>query len=158
MNTILEIENLCKYYGKQENQTKALDGITFQVMKGEFLGIMGSSGSGKSTLLNCIATVIQPTVERLLCAERKFNHSKAPNWQTTGENRLVICFRILNCLIILQAVKTSSFPCLFIMFPKAKATRGLWKLLRIWKLQMYWTNFRLKCPVGKSRELQLPER
>jgi len=40
MNTILEIENLCKYYGKQENQTKALDGITFQVMKGEFLGIM----------------------------------------------------------------------------------------------------------------------
>jgi len=54
MNTILEIENLCKYYGKQENQTKALDGITFQVMKGEFLGIMGSSGSGKSTLLNCI--------------------------------------------------------------------------------------------------------
>jgi len=55
-------------------------------------------------------------VERLLCAERKFNHSKAPNWQTTGENRLVICFRILNCLIILQAVKTSSFPCLFIMF------------------------------------------
>ncbi len=40
---------------------KALDGITFQVMPGEFLGIMGSSGSGKSTLLNCIATVIQPT-------------------------------------------------------------------------------------------------
>lgn len=61
MDAILEIDALRKYYGKPGNQTKALDGITFQVMPGEFLGIMGSSGSGKSTLLNCIATVIQPT-------------------------------------------------------------------------------------------------
>lgn len=58
---ILEIEALKKYYGKSGNQTKALNGISFQVMRGEYLGIMGSSGSGKSTLLNCIATVIRPT-------------------------------------------------------------------------------------------------
>ena len=61
MEPILNIENLTKTYGTLPNQTKALDGITFQVMPGEFLGIMGSSGSGKSTLLNCIATVIKPT-------------------------------------------------------------------------------------------------
>ncbi|MDE6661906.1 MAG: ABC transporter ATP-binding protein [Lachnospiraceae bacterium] len=61
MKPILEIESLKKHYGKSKNQTKALDGITFQVMPGEFLGIMGSSGSGKSTLLNCIATVIMPS-------------------------------------------------------------------------------------------------
>lgn len=65
MKTILEIENLRKYYGKQGSQTKALDGITLQVMEGEFLGIMGSSGSGKSTLLNCIATVVQPDSGRI---------------------------------------------------------------------------------------------
>lgn len=61
MKPILNIENLTKIYGNLPNQTKALNGITFQVMPGEFLGIMGSSGSGKSTLLNCIASVIQPT-------------------------------------------------------------------------------------------------
>lgn len=61
MDPILNIENVTKTYGNVPNQTKALNGITFQVMQGEFLGIMGSSGSGKSTLLNCIATVIQPT-------------------------------------------------------------------------------------------------
>ena len=61
MEPILNIENLTKIYGNVPNQTKALNGITFQVMPGEFLGIMGSSGSGKSTLLNCIATVIQPS-------------------------------------------------------------------------------------------------
>ena len=57
MEPILKIESLKKYYGRSKNQTKALNGITFQVMPGEFLGIMGSSGSGKSTLLNCIAEI-----------------------------------------------------------------------------------------------------
>ena len=63
---LMEIESLKKYYGKKDNQTKALDGISLQIMSGEFLGIMGSSGSGKSTLLNCIATVIKPTSGRIL--------------------------------------------------------------------------------------------
>ena len=57
MEIILKVESLKKYYGKDPNITKALNGISFQVMKGEFLGIMGSSGSGKTTLLNCLATI-----------------------------------------------------------------------------------------------------
>ena len=61
METILQVESLKKHYGKEPNITKALDGISFQVVKGEFLGIMGSSGSGKTTLLNCLATIIKPT-------------------------------------------------------------------------------------------------
>lgn len=61
MNPVLKIESLKKTYGKGESQTTALDGISFQVMPGEFLGIMGASGSGKSTLLNCIAAVIKPS-------------------------------------------------------------------------------------------------
>ena len=61
METILRVESLKKHYGKEPNITKALDGISFQVIKGEFLGIMGSSGSGKTTLLNCLATIIKPT-------------------------------------------------------------------------------------------------
>ena len=40
---ILEVKNLKKYYGKKDSVTKALDGISFQVMNGEFIGIMGSS-------------------------------------------------------------------------------------------------------------------
>lgn len=66
MKTVLEIDGLKKYYGRQGNRTKALNGITLQVMDGEFLGIMGSSGSGKSTLLNCIATVIEPSSGKIM--------------------------------------------------------------------------------------------
>ncbi|RDU23638.1 ABC transporter ATP-binding protein [Anaerosacchariphilus polymeriproducens] len=63
---ILEVQSLRKYYGKQDTVTKAIDGLTFQVMEGEFIGIMGSSGSGKTTLLNCIATTICPTEGKIL--------------------------------------------------------------------------------------------
>lgn len=76
MEPILEIESLKKYYGKSPNRTKALDGITFQVMPGEFLGIMGSSGSGKSTLLNCIATVIRPSSGSIIMNGRQIQELK----------------------------------------------------------------------------------
>lgn len=61
MEIILNVQSLKKYYGKEPNVTKALDGVSFQVMQGEFLGIMGASGSGKTTLLNCLATIFKPT-------------------------------------------------------------------------------------------------
>ena len=76
MKPILEIESLKKHYGKSKNQTKALNGITFQVMPGEFLGIMGSSGSGKSTLLNCIATVIMPSSGNIIMNGRQIQTLK----------------------------------------------------------------------------------
>ena len=76
MEPILNIEGLTKTYGSVPNQTKALNGITFQVMPGEFLGIMGSSGSGKSTLLNCIATVTPPSGGSIMMAGTKLNALK----------------------------------------------------------------------------------
>ncbi len=66
MEKLLEVRNLQKTYGKDEMQTPALRGITFDVLPGEFLGIMGASGSGKTTLLNCIATLIKPTSGQIM--------------------------------------------------------------------------------------------
>lgn len=57
----LKVENLCKVYGKGENQVTALDHVSLTVDKGEFTAIIGSSGSGKSTLLHAIAGVDVPT-------------------------------------------------------------------------------------------------
>ena len=56
-NTILQVDDIQKFYGNKGNLTKAIDHISLSVEKGEFLGIMGASGSGKTTLLNCISTI-----------------------------------------------------------------------------------------------------
>ncbi len=54
---ILEVKNLCKTYGTNQNIVKACDNISFSVEKGEFVAIVGASGSGKSTLLHLIGGV-----------------------------------------------------------------------------------------------------
>lgn len=57
----LKIENLCKVYGKGENQVTALDHVSLTIEKGEFTAVTGPSGSGKSTLLHIIGGVDLPS-------------------------------------------------------------------------------------------------
>ena len=60
--TILKASGLTKVYGSSRRaETRALDGFSFEVEKGRFVGIMGPSGSGKTTLLNVLATIDAPT-------------------------------------------------------------------------------------------------
>ena len=66
MDKILKVSNVEKYYGNRFNLTKAIDNISFDVLEGEFVGIMGASGSGKTTLLNCISTIDKVTSGHIL--------------------------------------------------------------------------------------------
>ena len=63
---ILEVQNLCKTYGKGEAQVRALDNVSFSVGKGEFIAIVGESGSGKSTLLNVVGALDNPISGKVL--------------------------------------------------------------------------------------------
>lgn len=63
---LLQVKEIKKTYGSGDNKSDALRGLTFDVLPGEFLGIMGASGSGKTTLLNCIATILHPTSGQIL--------------------------------------------------------------------------------------------
>ena len=58
---ILKASELKKYYGEGETQVKALDGVSLEVNKGEFLSIIGTSGSGKSTLLHMLGGLDNPS-------------------------------------------------------------------------------------------------
>jgi len=58
---ILKVVDLKKVYGKDYSEVIALDGVSFEVEKGEFVAITGTSGSGKSTLMHLIGGVDVPT-------------------------------------------------------------------------------------------------
>lgn len=64
--TILKTEELKKYYGSGENQVRALDGVSLQVEKGEFVSVVGTSGSGKSTLLHMLGGLDRPTSGKVI--------------------------------------------------------------------------------------------
>ena len=56
MENVLEVKNIEKYYGNKSNLTKAIDNISFNVQKGEFVGIMGASGSRKNNTIKNFGT------------------------------------------------------------------------------------------------------
>ena len=58
---VLKVENLTKVYGSGDTEVTALDHVSFQAEKGEFIAIIGASGSGKSTLMNLIGGIDRPT-------------------------------------------------------------------------------------------------
>lgn len=61
MRIILETNQLCKFYGTNENQVKAVNNVNIQIKRGEFVAIIGKSGSGKSTLLHMLGGLDTPT-------------------------------------------------------------------------------------------------
>ena len=76
MSNILKIDKVEKYYGSKSSLTKALDNLSFEVDKGEFVAIMGASGSGKTTLLNCISTIDKVTSGQHFRWRRRYNKIK----------------------------------------------------------------------------------
>ena len=58
---VLSTENLKKIYGSGENEVHALDGVSLEINKGEFVSVVGTSGSGKSTLLHMLGGLDRPT-------------------------------------------------------------------------------------------------
>ncbi|ADY55560.1 Sulfate-transporting ATPase [Syntrophobotulus glycolicus DSM 8271] len=64
--SVLKTEALKKYYGKDSNTVKALDGVDLEIQEGEFVAVVGTSGSGKSTLLHMLGGLDTPTSGKVI--------------------------------------------------------------------------------------------
>lgn len=98
MSNILEVKNIEKYYGNKANLTKAIDNISFNVTKGEFVGIMGASGSGKTTLLNCISTIDRVTAGKIVIDGKDITKLKGNHINKFRREELGFIFQDFNLL------------------------------------------------------------
>ena len=98
MEKILEVKNIEKYYGNKSNLTKAIDNISFDVEKKEFLGIMGASGSGKTTLLNCISTIDKVTAGHIIVSGKDITKLRGNSLNKFRREDLGFIFQDFNLL------------------------------------------------------------
>ena len=103
MGKILEVKNIEKYYGSKSNLTKAIDNISFNVEKGEFVGIMGASGSGKTTLLNTISTIDKVTSGHIIINGEDITKLKGNKLNKFRREELGFIFQDFNLLDTLTA-------------------------------------------------------
>ncbi len=100
---ILKISQIEKYYGTRSSLTKAIDNISFEVDKGEFVAIMGASGSGKTTLLNVISTIDKVTSGHIYVAGEDITKLKGNHLNKFRREELGFIFQDFNLLDTLTA-------------------------------------------------------
>ena len=109
---ILEVQNLCKTYGKGEAEVRALDHISFSVGKGEFIAIVGESGSGKSTLLNVVGALDNPTSGKVLIDGKDIFSMPEKKLTVFRRQNIGFIFQSFNLIPELNVGQNITFPLL----------------------------------------------
>lgn len=120
MQTILNVQNIEKYYGNRGNVTKAVDDISFDVQQGEFIGIMGSSGSGKTTLLNCISTIDTVTAGHIFIGGKDITSLNSKKLSKFRREQLGFIFQDFNLLDTLTAYENIALALTIIKTPASE--------------------------------------
>lgn len=102
-----------RYYGRGETVTKALDGISLDVYRGEYLSIMGPSGSGKSTLFNVIGGIDSPTEGMVFIDEIDVAQLDSFELAWMRCHKIGYIFQTYNILPVLTALENITLPMLF---------------------------------------------
>ncbi len=108
MEKILQVKNILKYYGNKSSLTKAVDDISFDVSKGEFVAIMGASGSGKTTLLNLISTIDKVTAGEIIVDNEDVTKLRGGKLNKFRRNKLGFIFQDFNLLDTLTGYENIS--------------------------------------------------
>lgn len=102
-DVVLRLRGVEKVFGSGANMTQALRGVSLDVRRGEFMGIMGASGSGKTTLLNCISTIDRPTSGSIVLDGVDVAKMKGSKLSAFRRDKLGFVFQDANLLNTLTA-------------------------------------------------------
>lgn len=117
---IVSVRNLSKIYRQGDINVTALNSISLDIQKGEFLALMGPSGSGKSTLLHIIAGIDRPTSGECLVQGievNRLNESQLADWRNQNVG---FVFQTFNLIPVLTAFENVELPLLLTKLPSRK--------------------------------------
>lgn len=107
---LLKIENLCKTYGKGENEVRALDNVSFTVPKGQMTAVIGASGSGKSTLLHILGGVDRPTSGKVFLDGQDVYEQNNHNLAIFRRRQVGLIYQFYNLIPVLNAEENITLP------------------------------------------------
>ena len=109
---LLKVEELCKVYGKGENEVRAVDGVSFSVPKGQMVAIVGASGSGKSTLLHMIGAVDRPTSGKIYLDGQDVFRQNNRELAIFRRRQVGLIYQFYNLIPVLTAEENIMLPVL----------------------------------------------
>ena len=110
---ILNVKNLCKTYGKGENEFLALNNISLRMKKGEFIAIVGKSGSGKSTLLHLLGGLDTPSKGTVVINNQDIYKMSDKDLTVFRRKYIGIIYQFYNLISVLSVKENILLPALF---------------------------------------------
>lgn len=117
MVTLIEVQNLERFYTMGQETVRALDGINLKIEEGEFVGILGPSGSGKSTLLYMLGGLDQPTKGHITVQGRDITTLDEDGLARYRRQMIGFVFQSFNLISTMTAVENVEFPMIFARVP-----------------------------------------
>lgn len=113
MTPLIRTYNLSKYYGEEENITKAVDNVSLKIDKGEFVAIIGPSGSGKSTLMHIIGCLDKPTGGQYFLNNKQLIQFSENELAKIRNEQIGFVFQSFNLLPRTSAQKNVELPLVY---------------------------------------------
>src|SRR3984957_15690627 len=123
MDTVISVRELTKTYHLGEHQVHALRSISLDVMRGEFVSVIGPSGSGKSTLMHILGCLDQPTSGQYFLDGKDVSHLSDDEVSAVPKHKIGFVFQGFNLLTRTSAVENVELPLLYGSNPVSAAER-----------------------------------
>ncbi len=107
---IAQMRGIKKYFGNGETQVKALDGVDFEIEKGEFVAILGTSGSGKSTFLNLLGGLDKSSEGKVIVDNNDLNEMTEDQITEFRRKRIGFVFQDYNLIPVLSVYENIVLP------------------------------------------------
>lgn len=131
MSSIIIASHLTKIYKTGEIEVKALNDVSFEIKKGEFVSFMGPSGSGKSTLMNLLGALDVPTSGEYILDGEKIANLDDDKLAEIRNRKIGFVFQAYNLLPRTTALRNVSIPMMYGGFSKEKRIRKAKKYLEM---------------------------